>query len=120
MVMWVGFAFGWSYLLAASFAINHFDLFGLRQVWLEAMNRPYEAPEFKQNWMYRFSRHPIMLGALIGMWCVPDMTASKFLLTLLMTIYVFIGVGFEERDLIRAWGNTYKDYKKRVGMFVTF
>jgi len=116
-LLWVGFAVGWVYLLAATFAINHWDLFGLRQVWLGATGRPYSAPQFKESWMYRYSRHPIMLGVLIGIWSVPDMTASKFVLTLCFTAYVFVGVWFEERDLIRHLGGTYQNYKQRVRMF---
>ncbi|MCG8312442.1 MAG: hypothetical protein MI976_04430 [Pseudomonadales bacterium] len=118
--LWAGFAFGWGYLLAASFAINHWDLFGLRQTWLYATNQPYKAPEFKLNWMYRFSRHPIMLGALIGMWCLPAMTWTQMFFSLTFTMYIFIGVAFEEKDLIKNFGQRYIDYKKSVGMFFTF
>lgn len=118
--LWTLFAAGWGYLFAATFAINHWDLFGLRQMWFAVNDREYVAPEFKENWMYRYSRHPIMLGALIGMWCVPEMTASKFVLTAFLTLYVFIGVSFEEKDLIREFGQRYLDYQKRVGMFFSF
>ncbi len=119
IVLWAGFAIGWTYLVAATFAINHWDLFGLRQVWFALQNKSYVNPEFKENWMYRFSRHPIMLGVLIGIWCVPVMTMTKLVLALCFTVYIFIGVGFEEKDLIREFGKTYIDYKKRVGMFFT-
>jgi protein-S-isoprenylcysteine O-methyltransferase Ste14 len=111
---------GWGYLFAATFSINYWDLFGLRQIALELQDKPYTAPEFKEHWMYRYSRHPIMLGAMIGMWCVPEMTATKLILTVTLTFYIFIGVAFEERDLIHQFGDTYRDYKKRVGMFFTF
>jgi protein-S-isoprenylcysteine O-methyltransferase Ste14 len=119
-ILWCGFAFGWTYLLAATFAINHWDLFGLRQVWLAARNIPYTSPEFKENWMYRYSRHPIMLGVLIGIWCVPTMPATQFVLTVLFTVYIFVGVWFEERDLIAQFGERYVAYKRRVGMLFTF
>jgi protein-S-isoprenylcysteine O-methyltransferase Ste14 len=119
IILWCGFGFGWAYLLAATFAINHWDLFGLRQVWLAAKNIPYTAPSFKESWMSRYSRHPIMLGVLIGIWCVPTMYATQFVLTLLFTIYIFIGVWFEERDLIAHYGRRYLNYKKRVGMLIT-
>ncbi len=118
-VMWVGFGAGWTYLLAATFAINHWDLFGLRQVWLAVKGDAYSEPSFKENWMYRYSRHPIMVGALIGMWVIPEMTASKFVLSASFTLYIFVGLWFEERDLIRNLGQTYIDYKRRVGMFIT-
>ena len=70
--------------------------------------------------MYRFSRHPIMVGALIGMWCVPDMSATKLVMTLSLTTYIFIGLRFEENDLIREFGSQYLEYKKRVGMFFSW
>ncbi len=118
--LWVVFGFGWAYLLAATFAINHFDLFGLRQVWLAAQNKPYEQVPFKERWMYRFSRHPIMLGVLIGIWALPSMSASLFMMSVGLTLYIAIGLYFEERDLIRAWGDRYRDYKNRVGLLFTF
>lgn len=118
-VLWCGFVFGWAYLLAATFAINHWDLFGLRQVWLAARNIPYTNPEFNESWMYRYSRHPIMLGVLIGIWCVPTMPATQFVLTLLFTVYIFIGLWFEERDLIAQFGERYLAYKRRVGLLFT-
>lgn len=120
MVMWGLFLLGWGYLFAATFAINHWDLFGLRQVWFAVQDQPYCAPEFRENWMYRYSRHPIMLGALIGLWCVPEMTATKFVMTALFTLYIFIGVSFEEKDLIREFGDRYLQYKNRVGMFFSW
>ncbi|AUM13843.1 methyltransferase family protein [Ketobacter alkanivorans] len=120
VALWSLFALGWGYLFAATFSINHWDLFGLRQMWFAINDREYVSPEFKENWMYRYSRHPIMLGALIGMWCVPEMTASKFVLTAFLTLYVFVGVSFEEKDLIREFGQRYLEYKQRVGMFFTF
>lgn len=118
-VTWAVFIAGWCYLFAATFAINHFDLFGLRQIWFALLNRPYEAPLFKERWMYRYSRHPIMLGMLVGMWVVPEMTASRMVLTLTITAYVFIGVMYEERDLLAAFGARYARYRQRVGMFFT-
>lgn len=117
IVLWAGFAFGWAYLLAATFAINHFDLFGLRQAWLEARGKTYAEVAFKEHWMYRYSRHPIMLGALLGVWCVPTMTASMLMLSLGLTLYIAIGLYFEERDLIRQWGQSYLNYKHRVRAF---
>lgn len=119
VLAWIGFVAGWAYLFAATFAIDHFDLFGLRQVWFALVSRPYQPPVFKERWMYRYSRHPIMLGVLVGMWCVPDMTASKFVLTVTMTIYLFVGLMYEERDLMATFGAHYALYKQRVGMFFT-
>ena len=120
LMLWGGLLFGWGYLFAATFAIDHFDLFGLRQVWSHFKKTPYQAPQFKDHWMYRFSRHPIMLGALIGMWCLPTMTASHFVFALTFTLYTFHGVRLEESDLIKQFGKTYLSYRKRVGMFISF
>lgn len=106
---------GWAYLFAATFAINHWDLFGLRQAWLAAHGERYTHVEFKEHWMYRYSRHPIMLGVLIGIWAIPTMTATQLFLTAGLTLYIAVGVYFEERDLIRQWGPKYLEYKRRVG-----
>lgn len=119
-ILWAGFLFGWTYLMAATFSINHWDLFGLRQIWFAINDMPYSPPVFKETWMYRLGRHPIMLGVLIGVWCLPSMSATQLVLSITFTAYIFIGVAFEERDLIKQFGQTYIDYKKRVGMFFTF
>lgn len=119
IILWAGFIFGWAYLFAATFCINHWDLFGLRQVWFAAHARKYQAPAFVEHWMYRYSRHPIMLGALIGIWCLPQMSMTTFSMTLLLTFYTFIGIGFEERDLLKQLGQRYAEYRNRVGMFFT-
>ena len=119
IALWVLFAGGWSYLMAATFAINHWDLFGLRQIWFAAQGHPYVAPEFKEGWMYGFSRHPIMLGVLMGIWFLPTMSATQLVLSISFTAYIFIGVWFEEKDLLQQFGQRYADYKQRVGMFFT-
>ena len=110
---------GWAYLFAATFAINHWDLFGLRQSWFAAKNRTYEQVPFKEHWMYRYSRHPIMLGVLLGIWMIPAMSVSQCLLSSGLTLYGIIGVYFEERDLIRQWGQGYLNYRRRVGALFT-
>ena len=116
---WVLFASGWAYLLAATFAINHFDLFGLRQAWMAAHGQEYTPMPFVENWMYRYSRHPIMLGALVGMWFTPNMTASALMLVVGFTLYIAIGVYFEEKDLRQSIGQQYDDYRQRVGALFT-
>lgn len=117
--IWGLFLFGWSYLFAATFSINHWDLFGLRQMWFAVQEKAYTAPKFTENWMYRYSRHPIMLGVLIGIWSLPEMSNTKLVMSLTLTAYTFIGVAFEERDLIRQFGQRYLDYKNQVGMLFT-
>ena len=116
--VWILFAFGWIYLLVASFAINHFDLFGLRQVYLNFRNQPRPPIQFVKRAMYSFSRHPIQTGVLIGLWVTPLMSATQLVLSVGMTIYIFIGLWFEEKDLVRDIGQRYVDYRREAGMFL--
>jgi methanethiol S-methyltransferase len=109
---------GWSYLLAASFAINHFELFGLQQVYQGLRGRPLTPAPFRIRWMYRFDRHPIMTGILIGMWVTPTMTVDHLLFAAGSTVYVWIGVFFEERSLRRQLGRPYEEYCARVRSIV--
>jgi protein-S-isoprenylcysteine O-methyltransferase Ste14 len=111
------FAIGWAILFLASFQINHFDLFGLRQVWLYFTGKPYTPLSFKTPWLYRYMRHPLYVGLMIGLWAAPVMTVAHLVFALLCTGYIFIGVIFEEKDLDNALPE-YKQYKKQVPMFV--
>lgn len=105
---------GWCYLFAASFALSHVELFGLKQVWRVFHGESSTEEPFRERWMYRFDRHPIMTGLLVGMWSTPDMTAGRLLFCAGMTVYVVIGVHFEERALRRQWGARYDEYRARV------
>jgi len=105
---------GWAYLFAATFAINHFELFGLQQVYQALRGRPLTRVPFRERWMYRFDRHPIMTGVVAGVWVTPTMTLDHLLFAAGMTLYVWIGVYFEERSLRRQWGETYEGYRRRV------
>jgi protein-S-isoprenylcysteine O-methyltransferase Ste14 len=116
----VGYWFGIAYLLSSSFVTNHFELFGLRQAWLYFANKPYKALEFKQRWMYRYSRHPMMLGFLFILWCSPEMNVTRFTLALLFTVYIFEGIRHEEGGLIEEFGDKYREYRKEIGLFFTF
>lgn len=109
---------GWAYLLAATFAIDHLELFGLRQSWGGFRGRSPVPVAFRERWMYRFDRHPIMTGLLIGLWAVPEMTAGGLLLAGGLSAYVLVGVHFEERALMRALGEVYEDYRRRVPALV--
>lgn len=109
---------GWAYLLAATFAIDHFELFGLRQSYQAFRGQPLAPAPFQARWMYRFDRHPIMTGILIGIWVTPVMTLDHLLFAAGMTVYVWIGVHFEERSLLRQWGPLYEEYRERVGTVV--
>lgn len=112
------FWLGWGILLFSSFIINHFDLFGLRQVWLHIGNKEYHYVEFQTKSFYRYIRHPIMLGFIIAFWATPSMTAGHLLFASAMTAYILIGVQFEEHDLIQHLGKDYEDYQHQVPMFI--
>jgi protein-S-isoprenylcysteine O-methyltransferase Ste14 len=116
--LWGLFAFGWAYLLAATFAINHFDLFGLRQVYLYFRNQPRSPLRFVKTAMYRFSRHPIQTGVLIGVWATPEMTMTQLPLSVGFTVYIFVGLWFEERDLVKDIGRPYEEYRLEAGRFL--
>lgn len=111
-------ALGWAYLLAATFAIDHFELFGVKQVWRNLRDLPTPSPEFKQRLMYRFDRHPIMTGVAIGLWSTPAMTVGHLVLALGFSAYIVIGVTMEERDLRRHHGARYAEYARRVKTIV--
>lgn len=110
--------FAWCYLFLASFAIDHFELFGLRQSWSFFVGRPIATVEFRERWMYRFDRHPIMTGALLGMWVTPTMTLGHLVFALGFSLYIVVGVFFEERSMRARWGAKYDDYVNRVGSIV--
>jgi protein-S-isoprenylcysteine O-methyltransferase Ste14 len=111
------FAVGWGIVFLASFQINHFDLFGLRQVWLYFRGRPYTPLAFKTPWLYRHMRHPLYVGLMIGLWAAPTMTVAHLVFALLCTAYIFVGTRLEEKDLENALPE-YKQYKTEVPMFV--
>jgi methanethiol S-methyltransferase len=112
------FWLGWVILFASTFMINHFDLFGLRQVYLRLKNQPYRPVPFVQVALYRFVRHPIMLGVLIGFWATPSMSVGHLLFAVAMTGYVFIGILLEEQDTRQALGETYERYRRETPMIV--
>jgi protein-S-isoprenylcysteine O-methyltransferase Ste14 len=111
-----GFVFGWVLSVYASFIINHFELFGLQQVWFYLTGKEAKPVTFKEKHLYRYIRHPIQLGVLLGMWLTPVMSYGHLVLSIGFTLYIFIGLYFEEKDLVRELGKTYAEYRKRVGM----
>ena len=110
------FVLGWVILFLSSFQINHFDLFGLRQVWLYFRGKPYQQLSFSTPWLYRYVRHPLYVGLMIGLWAAPTMTVAHLVFAVLCTGYIFIGAMLEERDLVKALPE-YRQYKKQVPMF---
>ena len=109
---------GWALVFYSTFQINHFDLFGLRQVWLYLNDREYTPLPFQAKGLYRYIRHPIMTGAFIGIWATPVMTVGHLVFAAGMSAYILIGVYHEEKDLIRAFGEKYRAYKHSTGKFL--
>ncbi|MBX3323441.1 MAG: isoprenylcysteine carboxylmethyltransferase family protein [Phycisphaeraceae bacterium] len=113
-LLWAAFGFGWALVLGSSFVISHFDLFGLRQSVLHMLSRTYEHIGFAVVGPYRLVRHPLMLGFLIAFWSAPTMSAGRLLFAAAMTAYILVGVSMEERDLIRTFGEHYRQYRRHV------
>ena len=107
------YAIGWALLFYATFLLDHFDLFGLRQVWLQLVGKPIKPLAFKTPWLYRQVRHPIYVGWLMIIWPTPTMTVAHLVFAAMSTAYILVGIQLEERDLIAAHPE-YAEYKKRV------
>jgi len=117
-LLWTIFGLGWAITLLSTFLLNHFELFGLQQVFARLAGRTLPAPEFRTPLFYRYVRHPLYLGILLGLWSVPVMTAGHLLLSTGMSGYILLGIWFEERDLVAAFGERYKRYRAEVGMLL--
>jgi protein-S-isoprenylcysteine O-methyltransferase Ste14 len=117
-ILWLLFWAGWLTVLISTFLINHFELFGLQQAWFHVRGREEQAPQMREPSLYRFVRHPMMLGFFFAFWAAPDMTVGHLLLALGMSAYILIALRYEERDLVGLFGDDYENYRGRVGMLV--
>ena len=117
-LLWGLFGLGWLIVLISTFLINHFELFGLHQVWAHAGGHEIPAPVFRTPFFYARVRHPIYAGFVLAFWATPVMTAGHALLAAGMTVYILIAIRHEERDLVALFGKDYEDYRGRAGMLI--
>ncbi|MFK7957419.1 MAG: methanethiol S-methyltransferase [Lysobacterales bacterium] len=112
------YVFGWAIVFVSTFLINHFDLFGLAQVWEQFRGRPYRYPKFRTPGLYRVVRHPLYVGWIIVAWATPTMTIAHAVFALLLTVYIVAAIQLEERDLVHYHGEEYRRYQQQVPMLI--
>lgn len=115
-ILWAICAAGWLIVLLSTFLISHFELFGLKQVYLHARGEQPAAPEFRQPFFYRMVRHPLYAGFFLAFWATPHMTVGHVVLAVALSTYMLIAIRYEERDLVNLFGDRYVLYRRDVGM----
>jgi protein-S-isoprenylcysteine O-methyltransferase Ste14 len=117
-LMWGLFALGFGLVLVSTFLLSHFELFGLKQAWFNLRGATPPSAPLSQPLFYKLVRHPLYVGFLIAFWATPEMTGGHLLFALGMTAYILVAIRYEERDLVAHFGESYVDYRRRVGMLV--
>ncbi len=115
-VLWALFALGWLVVLVSTFLLSHFELFGLKQVWLNLRGAAAAAPQLRQPLFYKFVRHPLYSGFFLAFWATPVMSAGHLILAIGMSAYMLIAIRYEERDMVGLFGQDYEKYRADVGM----
>ncbi|PYK84114.1 MAG: hypothetical protein DME41_04055 [Verrucomicrobia bacterium] len=115
-VLLASLIFGWGLVLASTYLIDHFGLFGMKQVYNYLIGKHEEPPPFKTPTLYKMVRHPLYLGFIIAFWATPRMTSGHLFFAIMTTAYILVAIQFEERDLIRFYGDNYRRYREQVSM----
>lgn len=116
--IWVIFFTGWALVFVSTFLTDHFDLFGLRQTWLHYVKKSYTSVKFTERLFYKWIRHPMMLGLILAFWAIPEMTSGHLVFSIGMTVYIIVGIYFEEKGLASSIGTDYQNYQKRTAKII--